>query len=112
MKAYVVYNFTTKTMDGIASAAYTFKNEKPTIDEILDATEQIKNNGNYDCGKTWRYSVDFGTPYGSYIDDFWNTSNDWKEGQLVEVVGYAELPYYLNEEDLIESEEAIFHECR
>lgn len=67
---------------------------------------------NYDCGKTWRYSVDFGTPYGSYIDDFWNTSNDWKEGQLVEVVGYAELPYYLNEEDLIESEEAIFRECR
>ena len=48
MKAYVVYNFTTKTMEGIASAAYTFKNEKPTIDEILDATEQIKNNGNYE----------------------------------------------------------------
>lgn len=48
MKAYVVHNFTTKTMEGIASAAYTFKNEKPTIDEILDATEQIKNNGNYE----------------------------------------------------------------
>lgn len=49
----------------------------------------------YDNGATWRYSVDVATPYGSYIDDFWDTANDWREGQLVEVVAYAAFPSYL-----------------
>lgn len=56
---------------------------------------------NYDNGATWTYAVDIATPYGSYIDNFWDTSNDWLEGQLVEVVAYAELPYGLKEEELI-----------
>lgn len=55
---------------------------------------------NYDNGKTWRYSVDIAHPYGTYLDDFWDTCNDWLEGQRVEVIGYAELPYSLLEDDL------------
>lgn len=56
----------------------------------------------YDNGATWRYSVDVATPFGSYIDDFWDTHNDWCEGQLVEVIAYAELPYYVDESNLEE----------
>ena len=36
------------------------------------------------------------------FDDFWNTENDWDEGQLLEVLAYTELPYCLSEEDLVE----------
>lgn len=56
-------------------------------------------------GKTWSYNVDVAQPYGSYIDDFWDTSNDWLEGQNVEVLAYAEFPYGLKEADLIEKGE-------
>lgn len=57
---------------------------------------------NYNNGATWQYSVDIATPYGDYIDNFWDTTNDWCEGQRVEVVAYAELPYSLSESDLNE----------
>ena len=56
----------------------------------------------YDNGATWHYSVDIATPYGRYLDDFWDTENDWKEGQRVEVLAYAELPYYQKEEELVD----------
>lgn len=54
---------------------------------------------------TWDYSVDIATPYGDYLSRFLDTTNDWDEGQLVEVVAYAELPYSLREIDLIENGE-------
>lgn len=57
---------------------------------------------NYNDGATWKYHVDVATPNGSYIDDFWDTTNDWHEGQRVEVVAYTEFPYYLDEDDLVE----------
>ena len=60
---------------------------------------------NYDNGATWRYSVDVATPCGSYIDDFWDTVNDWCEGQRVEVVAYARFPSYLKESDLVKENE-------
>ena len=58
----------------------------------------------YDNGATWTYHTDVATPYGAYLDNFWDTEHDWDEGQLIEVLGYAELPCYLKETDLIESE--------
>lgn len=40
------------------------------------------------------YWTDIATPYGHYLDDFWDTENDWIEGQnSVEVLAYAELGY-------------------
>ena len=55
-------------------------------------------------GHSWRYHVDVAQPYGSYIDNFWNTTNDWYEGQLIEVLAYAEFPYGLQEFELVEKE--------
>lgn len=57
---------------------------------------------NYDNGATWDYSVDVAEPYGNYISDFWDTENDWCEGQQIEVIAYAELPFCLKETDLID----------
>lgn len=56
----------------------------------------------YDDGATWTYHTDIASPYGSYLDNFWNTTNDWCEGQRIEVLGYANLPCYLKESDLEE----------
>lgn len=61
----------------------------------------------YDDDKTWTYHVDITRPYGSYIDNFWDTMNDWYEGQRVEVLAYAHFPQGLKEDDLIEKSESI-----
>lgn len=51
----------------------------------------------------WDYSVDIAKPYGAYIDDFWDTDNDWQECQFaLEVVAYAKLPEYFKEDKLVE----------
>lgn len=82
-----------------------FNKNNPPSDLISDERYLILlREDNYDNGKSWHYSVDVAYPYGSYIDDFWNTENDWIEGQKVEVVGYAELPYMLPEKELMEDE--------
>lgn len=83
-----------------------FDRNNPPVDLYYDVhylillREDERNNG-----ATWRYSVDVATAYGDYIDDFWDTDNDWVEGQRVEVVAYAELPSWLKETDLMEVEE-------
>lgn len=40
----------------------------------------------------WHYEVDTATNFGSYIDDFWDTCNDWKEGQEVHIIAWMPLP--------------------
>lgn len=62
---------------------------------------------NYDDGATWNYLVDVATPYGSYLDNFWDTEIDWDEGQKIEVLAYAELPYSIEEKDLIDTESSV-----
>lgn len=47
----------------------------------------------YDYEKKWNYVVDVAQNYGDYIDDYWNTFNDWIEGQETHVVYWAEIPY-------------------
>ena len=90
----------------------SFDKSNPPVD--LSSEQEVLillREDNYDNGASWRYSVDIATPYGDYIDDFWNTTNDWCEGQRVEVVAYAELPYSLSEDelkDVIASKEGIF----
>ena len=59
------------------------------------------NGKNYE----YVYSVCIATPYGDYLGHFWDTYNDWIDGQKVEVVAYADLPYSLREIDLIENGE-------
>ena len=50
----------------------------------------------------YKYHTDIATPNGSYLGNFWDTENDWDEGQTIEVLAYAELPYYMNESELME----------
>lgn len=71
-----------------------FDRNNPPLDLNPDATYLvIVREDDYNDGKTWHYAVDIATPYGSYIDDFWDTQNDWIEGQRVEIVAYVELVY-------------------
>ena len=39
--------------------------------------------------------------------DFWDTFNDWDEGQRIEVLAYAELPYCLRECELVDNVEVV-----
>lgn len=82
------------------------KNNPPTFDDICECDRYLilLREDNYDNGATWKYSVDTANPFGSYLDNFWDTHNDWDEGQRVEVLAYAEMPYYLNEEELVDYE--------
>lgn len=80
-----------------------FDRNNPPIDLFDEESFLILlREDDYNRGATWRYSMDVATPYGSYIDDFWDTVNDWREGQRVEVVAYARFPSYLKESDLID----------
>lgn len=89
----------------------SFDKDNPPTD-LLEEKEYLilLREDNYNNGATWTYHVDIATAYGSYLDNFWNTTNDWDEGQLIEVLGYAETPYGMKEEDLIESEDC-YEQC-
>lgn len=80
-----------------------FDRSNPPMNLDADANYLVLlKDDEWSHGKHWRYHVDIASPYGSYIDDFWCTENDWLEGNEVHVVGYAEFPYGIKEEDLIE----------
>lgn len=42
--------------------------------------------------KGWHYFVDVASNYGDYIDDYWDTFNDWVEGQETHIVAWMPLP--------------------
>ena len=37
------------------------------------------------------YYMDVATAYGSYLDNFWDTTNDWNEGNDIHVIAYCGL---------------------
>lgn len=78
------------------------RNNPPIELQLLTGYLIFFREDNYDDGATWDYHVDYATPYGDYLDDFWDTENDWDEGQRIEVLAYAEFPSYLKEQDLVE----------
>jgi hypothetical protein len=78
------------------------RNDPPTDLTIGETYLIFLRDDDYNDGATWTYHVDYATAYGDYIDDFWDTENDWDEGQRIEVLAYAELPAYLKESDLVE----------
>ena len=43
-------------------------------------------------GEPWEYFTDVAESHGSYIDDFWDTFNDWIEGQETHVTHWMPLP--------------------
>lgn len=54
----------------------------------------IKDSG-YDDFCPVSYHVDFATfvEHNGYLDDHWDTTNDWFEGQRLEVVAFAPMPW-------------------
>ena len=40
----------------------------------------------------WNHEVDVATSGGTYIDGFWDTFNDWCEGQEVHITHWMPLP--------------------
>lgn len=48
----------------------------------------------------WEYKVDAAMPGGTYLDGFWDTFNDWIEGQECHVIAWASMPGpYIEEEN-------------
>lgn len=43
-------------------------------------------------GEPWEYFTDVAVFQGSYIDDFWDTFNDWDEGQEIHITHWMPLP--------------------
>ena len=43
-----------------------------------------------DMREKWEYDIDLAW-LGTYIDDFWDTCNDWCEGQEVHITHWAEI---------------------
>ena len=50
-------------------------------------------------GEEWEYHTDVAEFPGDYIDDLWQTYNDWKEGQEVHVIAWIPLPEPYKEEN-------------
>lgn len=46
----------------------------------------------YSWEKNWVCFVDVAESGGTYIDDYWDTFNDWKEGQETHIVAWMPLP--------------------
>lgn len=61
----------------------------------------------YYDGSTFRYSVDKATPYGISLGNFWNTEDDWCDDKYIDVLAYAEIPYSVEEKDLIDTESVV-----
>lgn len=51
------------------------------------------------AGEEWEYHTDVAEFPGDYIDDVWQTCNDWKEGQEVHVIAWMPLPEPFNPDD-------------
>ena len=50
----------------------------------------VKTKWEYE--KDWSYNVDYATSFGDYVDGFWDTYNDWHEGEEVHITHWAEIP--------------------
>ena len=87
--------------------ALGYKHEK-TAQQWIPCSERLPKT-KYDDGipseekfivtvkETWnnedsQYHIDLACNLGDYIDNFWDTYNDWKEGQDVHVIAWMPLP--------------------
>lgn len=63
-----------------------------TDDGIQEINEYLVTVATKYPEEDWEYETDIAWNWGSYIDDFWDTSNDWKDGCEVHVVAWMPLP--------------------
>lgn len=82
-----------------------FNSDKPPVD--LSNCENaylvlIEDKGYppYYPRKPCDYYMDIATAYGSYLDNFWNTTNDWCEGNDIHVIAYCNLDGKIEVEEI------------
>lgn len=64
---------------------------KDGLPEVVDSYLVVVKE-KYPHEEKWNVHVDVAASHGNYIDDFWDTFNDWKEGQEVHVTHWMPLP--------------------
>ena len=62
-------------------------------DRLPEVVDSYIVAGKQRCpGEPWEYFTDIAESHGSYIDDFWDTFNDWVEGQDTHITHWMPLP--------------------
>ena len=88
-------NFNAEDVLELLHKKYAFPGEwilcSDRLPEIGD-TYIVTGKQKYPHEKDWEYFVDVADSHGGYIDDFWNTFNDWKEGQETHIIAWMPLP--------------------
>ena len=88
-------NFEAEDVLELLHKKYAFPGEwipcSDRLPEIGD-TYIVTGKQKYPHEKDWKYFVDAADSHGGYIDDFWNTFNDWKEGQETHIIAWMPLP--------------------
>lgn len=64
-----------------------------------DGTYLVTGKQKYEWEAAWDYFVDIGYCPGTYIDDHWDTVNDWIEGQETHIIAWMPLPDPYKEKD-------------
>ena len=71
-----------------------FDKNNPPLDLDIETQYLIFLRKRRNEKERWNYWIDVATPYGHYLDDFWDTENYHIEGQnTIEILAYAELGY-------------------
>lgn len=63
---------------------------KDELPEIGDTYFVIVKEEDFFKKGVYYYHIDMANSFGDYIDDFWDTCNDWCEGQEVHIIAWAE----------------------
>ena len=61
--------------------------DNDVLDEFLVVVKE-----KYHWEKEWRYHIDTAMNHGDYIDNYWDTRNDWNEGQEVHITHWMPFP--------------------
>lgn len=77
-------------------------NSNPDSYLVLIEDRGYLRDGHYDKPK---YYLDLGTAYGDYLDDFWDTTVDWGEGNNIHVIAYVDLDGEVKVENVITAPE-------
>ena len=72
--------------------------ERMPSDDILDHFLVIVRE-RWSDDTSYIYNVDYARNQGNYIDNYWDTYNDWYEGQEVHITHWAEIPNPFEGED-------------
>lgn len=69
-----------------------FDKDNPPMELDFDETCLIIIKEDLHRDGKWTFHVDVANACGNYLDGYWDTENDWDEGQPIEVLFYARIP--------------------